>query len=75
MDKILTEPQPHFFTIKAMLPHYHYGRGKAGHVVYYERPGDIKANELIARGVDIDALFRHWLFITEYQWGVQCGKC
>ncbi len=53
-----------------MLPHFHYGRGREGTLVYYERPGDIKADELIARGINVDDLYRHWLFFTEYQWNV-----
>ena len=67
---ILTEEQPHFNTIKAMYPHYHAGTGKAGHLVYYERPGDLDVAALHARNIHMDDLLRHWIFVTEYQWEV-----
>jgi hypothetical protein len=75
LNTILQTPQPHFFTIKAYLPHYNFGQGKLGHIVYYERPGDIQADELTARGVTVDDLWRHWLFVTEYQFGILAGNC
>ncbi len=58
--------------IKKMYPHYHCGRGKDGHVVYYERPGEFEVAKLIAQGVSIEDMVRHWLFVTEYQWEVLC---
>lgn len=73
VNAILDEPQPHFTLIKNMYPHYHCGRGKEGHVVFYERPGDFQATQLTARGIKTDQLVRHWLFTTEYQWQVMCG--
>jgi hypothetical protein len=51
---------------------YSTGRGKLGHVVFYERPGDFEASQLQARGVTLDHLIRHWLFTTEYQWQILC---
>jgi hypothetical protein len=70
LDKILQEEQPYFNIIKAHYPHYHAGRGKNGHVCYYERPGDLELDELISRGINLDKMLRHWLFVTEYQWEV-----
>lgn len=74
LANILQEPQPHFFTIKKYLPHYHFGRGKSGNLVYYERPPAIRIAELKASGVTLDALYRHWLFYMEYQWNIILGK-
>jgi hypothetical protein len=73
VNNILDEPQPHFQLIKTMYPHYHCGRGKDGHVIFYERPGDFESAQLSARGVKTEQLVRHWLFTTEYQWQVMCG--
>eukprot|EP01039_Chlorochromonas_danica_P008680 gene8680-9563_t len=73
INNILDEPQPYFFLIKNMYPHFHAGRGKLGHIVYYERPGDFQSSQLAARGVKLEHLVRHWLFTTEYQWQILCG--
>ena len=70
LDKILLEEQPYFNIIKAHYPHYHAGRGKNGHACYYERPGDLELDELMSRGINLDKMLRHWLFVTEYQWEV-----
>jgi hypothetical protein len=79
LNGLLEESQPHYFTIKSLYPHYHAGRGRLGHVVYYERPGDLDHAQLAARGINVDEMLRHWLFLTEYQWEVmykhhQAGK-
>lgn len=70
VDNILEEQQPNFSLIKTMYPHYHAGKGKEGHVVFYERPGDLELPQLNARGIKLDDLLRHWLFVTEYQWKI-----
>jgi hypothetical protein len=41
-NNILQTYQPHFFAIKSLYPHFHAGRGKSGHFVFYERPGDLE---------------------------------
>lgn len=74
VNMILDEPQPYFFLIRTMYPHYHCGRGRQGHAIFYERPGEFQASQLAARGVKTDDLVRHWLFTTEYQWNVLCGN-
>ena len=53
---------------QTLYPHYICGQGKQGHVVYYERPGEIELNQLKARGISMENMLRHWLFVTEYQW-------
>jgi len=73
VNSILNESQPYYFLIKKMYPHYHCSRGKQGHVVYYERPGEFQAAQLAARGVGTDELVRHYIFNTEYQWQVLCN--
>ena len=60
--------------LKAMLPHYHYGRGKQGHVVYYERPTEMEITQIMARGISLQDMIRHWIFVTEYQYEVLMGK-
>lgn len=70
VDNILLEPQPHFFTIKAMYPHYFCGRGKNGQPVYYDRPGELNIPELNEKGIGEAQMLRHWLFITEYLWQI-----
>lgn len=73
INKILQEPQPYFHYMKYYYPHYHAGKGREGHVVFYERPGELNLKELSALGLDNDALLRHWIFNTEYQWELLCG--
>ena len=73
LDNILNVPQPNYFIVKAMHPHYHFGRDRTGHVVYYERPAQGKFDELKARGVGVDDMYLHWLFFTEYQYNVLMG--
>jgi len=73
VNNVLNEPQPHFSLIKSMYPHYNCGRGKLGHVVFYERPGEFPGAQLAARGIRTDDLVRHWLFCTEYQWEIMCN--
>lgn len=68
INDILNEPQPYFFIIKNYCPQYVCGRGKQGHLVFYERPGDFDSVQLKARGIGFAELTRHWLFVSEYQW-------
>jgi hypothetical protein len=68
VDEVLNEEQPHFFTIKTLWPHYVSGRGREGHPLWLERPGDIEIEQLGARGITPTVMLRHWLFITEYLW-------
>jgi CRAL/TRIO domain len=72
VDDILNERQPHFRKIKEHYPHFNSGRGKAGHAIYWERPGEIALEPLLKAGVKTDDLCRHWIFVTEYQWAVLC---
>lgn len=42
VDTVVEEPQPHFDIIKEHYPFYWCGRGKKeGHLVFYERPGEL----------------------------------
>lgn len=72
VNTILQEEQPDYFTIKKFYPHYHAGTGKKGNIVFFERPGDLEREQLLARGIKNDKLIRHWLFVTEYQWEILC---
>lgn len=73
VDKVLFEKQPNFNIIKSMYPHYHAGRGKDGHVIFYEREGHIEVDQLAARDVKVPEMLKHWIFVTEYHWEVVCG--
>lgn len=72
VDDILNERQPHFRKIKEHYPHFNSGRGKAGHAIYWERPGEIALEPLLKAGIKTDDLCRHWIFVTEFQWAVLC---
>ena len=63
---MLDKPQPNFLLIKSMYPHYHAGRGKEGHLVFYERPGDFQQKELANLGVRTEQLVQHWSFPSPY---------
>ncbi len=73
INTILTEPHPNFHYCKYFYPHYHAGRGKDGHLVYYERPGELDLKSLKEKGIDSRLMMRHWLFVTEYQWEIMCA--
>lgn len=73
VNTVLDEPQPYFFVIRNYYPHYHAGQGRQGHLVFYERPGGIELEQMKARGVTMEHLWRHWLFVTEYQWKIIAG--
>jgi hypothetical protein len=70
VNEILNQPQPMFNVIRNYYPHYHAGKGKLGHLVYYERPGEFDFEKLHDYGVNMEDMFRHCLFLVEYQWQV-----
>lgn len=41
-----------------------------GSIVYYEIPGQISLPKLRENGLDMDALCRHYVYITEFLWNV-----
>ena len=50
MGQVTDERQPHFNDIKEHYPFYWCGRGKKeGHLVFYERPGELDRKELIEK--------------------------
>ena len=57
--------QPSFFLIKKDYPHCYHGRCLDGHVIYWERPGGIKLENLRDSGVSMPALLRHNVFHYE----------
>ena len=69
-DGVTAEVQQHFDIIKANYPFYWCGRGKKeGHLVFYERPGELDRKVLIEQtGLTVVEMLRHWLYVTEYQW-------
>ena len=74
VNTLLLEPQPHFHHIKNFYPHYNAGRGREGHIVYYERPGELmpQLKQLGMRGIEQKEMLRHWLFVTEFQFDILC---
>ena len=74
VNTILVEKQPHFHHIKNFYPHYNAGVGRQGHVVYYERPGELmpQLKQLLSRGIGTKEMLRHWLFVTEFQFEILC---
>lgn len=46
VDKVLETKQPYFNHIKSLYPFYHAGRGREGHIVFYERPGDLESAQV-----------------------------
>lgn len=40
-------------------------------MVYYEIPGQISLTKLRENGLDMDALCRHYVYITEFLWRVR----
>jgi hypothetical protein len=90
VDSILSEPQPHFSTIKECYPHFFHGRsngkvsGKGSedrsYVVYYEKLGELNLAKLKQKNVSVQHILRHFVFISEYLYthiepDNQYGKC
>lgn len=90
VDSILSEPQPHFATIKECYPHFFHGRsngkmsGKGGddrsYCVYYEKLGELNLTKLKQKKVSVSHILRHFVFISEYLYthiepDNQYGKC
>ena len=75
VNSILCEPQPHFFEIKDLYPHYNCGRGREGNVIYWERPAELNVKQLDGRNINTDVMLRHWVFVTEYVNSFKMGLC
>jgi hypothetical protein len=48
---------------------------KLGQFVYYERPTEMELTQILARGMTLQEMVRHWIFVTEYQYEVLMGTC
>ncbi|CAM9444274.1 unnamed protein product, partial [Sphacelaria rigidula] len=70
VDEVLQEPQPHFDVIKLHYPHFIHRRARNGCPVWVEHPGKIDLPAIRSSGVSSEALRRHYVFVTEYLWGV-----
>jgi len=69
IDTLLTSRQPFFRDIKSHYPHYLYGKTRGGSFVYVERPGLASIPALLKKpGVSMEAVVRHYTFISEYLW-------
>ena len=47
VNNVFETKQPYFSIIKSMYPFYHAGRGREGHIVFYERPGDLESAQVL----------------------------
>ncbi|CAM9560598.1 unnamed protein product, partial [Phaeothamnion confervicola] len=70
VDAALNEAQPHFALIKRHYPHFVHRRALNGCPVYYEQLGKVDLKTIWDGGVTMEAMRRHYLFITEYIWSV-----
>lgn len=70
IDTILEKPHPKFTAIKNIYPQYFQGRSLKGDPVYYEIPGKIDFKAAKKRGISMDDLLRHFMYMTEYSWDV-----
>eukprot|EP00903_Cladosiphon_okamuranus_P010349 g9792.t1 len=71
IDSILNEPQPHFHDIRRYFPSHISGRSRGGHMVVYEKLGDVDMRTLRREvGVTVPMLLRHWIFVSEYMYRV-----
>eukprot|EP00752_Nemacystus_decipiens_P007295 g6527.t1 len=70
IDEVLREPQPHFEVIKRHYPHFIHRRARNGCPVWIELPGRIDLPAIRSAGVSPEALQRHYVFVTEYMWGI-----
>lgn len=68
INTILRRPHPNFGVIKEFFPHWYHLAGKSGSKVYIEKSGVINLKELKARGISLDDLLYHYMFITEFVW-------
>ena len=71
VDDILEEPQPHFDHIKDCYPHFFHRLDKTRkYYCYYFQPGECDMRALESRGVNMDDLVRHNIFLFEFMWRV-----
>eukprot|EP00752_Nemacystus_decipiens_P010301 g9177.t2 len=71
IDSILNEPQPYFHDIRRYFPSHISGRSRGGHMVVYEKLGDVDMRTLRRHvGVSVPMLLRHWIFVSEYMYRV-----
>jgi hypothetical protein len=68
INTIMRRPHPHFETLKEFFPHFYHLQGKSGSKVYIEKSGAIDLKALKARGLGLDELIYHYMFITEFLW-------
>ena len=59
----LDSPQERFNLIKSSYPHYHAGKGKKGHVIFWERPGELNMKEIKKQGITTEDMLNHWIFL------------
>jgi hypothetical protein len=68
MDNLLTQPHRHFRAIKNLYPHFYHKRTRQGHIVYYEAPGVIDIKVLEKLQLNVEDLFWHYLYLSEFLW-------
>jgi len=68
LDDILTQPHPHFHSIKALYPHFYHKRSKRGYSVYYDAPGAMNVKMMENLQLTVNDLFWHYLYLSEFLW-------
>lgn len=67
IDGILSEPHPHFDLASKAIFRYAHGRTKdAGRYVMYEVPDRMNLDLVWERGISVEYMQRHFLFLPEY---------
>lgn len=70
VDSILIEPNRVFYALKAHYPHFIHLPDLEGHITYWEFPGRLNMSALKQLGISPDEGIRHWVWHSEYTWGV-----
>ncbi|CCI43194.1 unnamed protein product [Albugo candida] len=65
-ESVIWQPNPHFETIRSIIPHYYQGYTKDGHVVLWDCVGQIKSEKLLSSGFSTLDLCAHYRYFIEY---------
>ncbi|KAJ0408411.1 hypothetical protein ATCC90586_009186 [Pythium insidiosum] len=66
LKQLLMSPQPHFRTIRTIIPHYYHGYSESGHVVIWDFLGQIKMDRLTSAGFTTVDIRSHYQFFLQF---------
>ncbi|GLD92927.1 hypothetical protein PINS_up001519 [Pythium insidiosum] len=66
LKQLLMSPQPHFRTIRSIIPHYYHGYSESGHVVIWDFLGQIKMDRLTSAGFTTVDIRSHYQFFLQF---------